>query len=107
MATKATTLFGLQAVKDYVKAQGNSHDAQLTRIADGVSERIETFTRRKFVTRTVADKTIDGNGKSSVRFPDFPIISISQLSLRWNFWDAFQVVPPPTTSWLVRRERFI
>jgi uncharacterized phiE125 gp8 family phage protein len=94
-ATKTTTLFSLDAVKSYltVKSANTDQDAILVRIADGVSERIEQLTQRAFVTRLITE-TLDGNGRSSIRFNTFPIQTISQLRTRTDLSFSFALVDP-------------
>jgi uncharacterized phiE125 gp8 family phage protein len=88
VATKATTLFSLDVVKAHIKATATTHDAVLARFADAVSERIETFTQRAFVTRARTE-TIDGSGRASIRFSTYPVISVTTLSYRNTLRDAF------------------
>ncbi len=88
VATKDTTLFSLSTVRAHLKAVATTHDAVLTKLADGVSARIETATQRAFVLRDL-EETIDGNGRSSIRFSTYPINSIDTLSYRSTLADAF------------------
>jgi hypothetical protein len=88
VTTKDTTLFSLTAVKAHLKAVATTHDDVLAKLADGVSARIETACQRAFVLRDL-EETIDGNGRSSIRFSTYPIGSITTLSSRNCLSDAF------------------
>lgn len=94
---KSTTLFGLATVKTYVKASANDHDTVLTRIADGVSEKVDAYVRRPFVTRTIVE-TREGNDSPVLQLRHFPVQSVSQVRMRssvaadWEVIDATEYV---------------
>lgn len=88
--TKTTTLFSLATFKEHLKVvSGNTDkDALLIRIADGVSERIEDITHRKFVERTVTEYyTPDRADKLYLR--SFPVSAITTLKTRWSMSDSY------------------
>lgn len=91
MPTKSTTLFALGTVKTYVKANATDHDAVLTRIADGVSEKIDTYIRRPFVTRSIVEVR-EGNGKQVLPLRQFPVQSVTQVRIRYSLLDAWNVI---------------
>lgn len=81
MPTKSTTLFSLATVKTFVKAGASDHDDVLTRIADGVSERIDSYIRRPFVAREIVE-TRDGNDASVLQLRHFPVQSVTLVRVR-------------------------
>lgn len=96
MGTAATTLFSLAKVKDYVKAGASQvHDQQLIQIADAVSQRIEAFTRRPWVTRTVTEMR-DGDGKQHFQLRHFPVQSITSARYRFSLLDGWTNLNPAT-----------
>lgn len=83
-ATQATTLFGLSAVKSWLKVSDSSQDALITQIADAVSQRVEAVTKRAFVTRSFTE-TRDGDGKLLLLLRHYPI----------SVWTSFTVKDTP------------
>jgi uncharacterized phiE125 gp8 family phage protein len=88
MATKATTIFSLNKVKTYLGIEGATHDAMLEVLADGVSERIEAYLGRAFVTRSVTE-TLDGNGKQFIFLRNYPVQSVTSLRIRYSLLDEW------------------
>jgi uncharacterized phiE125 gp8 family phage protein len=86
--TKSTTLFSLGAVKAYLKVEGDAHDELLVTIADGVSQRIESYTSRLFVEREVVE-LLDGNGRQDAFLRHFPAQSLTALRIRYSLLDAW------------------
>lgn len=82
MATKAATLWATATVRDWVgiTATDTSQDAVLERLADGVTELIERYTKRKFVTRTITEVR-DGDGGKMLYLHDFPIVTFTSLTV--------------------------
>lgn len=91
MATKATTMFSLDAVKAYLAVTGAGSDDLLTRVADAASERVEAYTSRLFVTRSVTE-VVDGTGRSSLRLRHFPVVAVQEVKLRYSLLDAWTSV---------------
>jgi uncharacterized phiE125 gp8 family phage protein len=79
--TRATTLFSLDVVRAYVGASDASKDDVLIQLADAVSERVEAYTARSFVSRT-AIETLDGDGSGRLFLASFPIVSMTSLTIR-------------------------
>lgn len=89
-ATKSTTLFSIANVKAYCKAAATGHDAALVQIADGVSERIDAYIRRPFVTRAIVE-TREGNNTQSLQLRHFPVTAVSSARIRYSMlqdWTA-------------------
>jgi hypothetical protein len=93
MPTKSTTLWSLNVVRDYCKAKATDHDATLTRIADGVSERVDAYARRPFVTRSIVERR-DGSGTQELPLRHFPVVSITQAKYRFSLLDVWAVLDP-------------
>src|SRR5437867_11565466 len=93
MSTKSTTLWSLNVVRDYCKATATDHDATLTRIADGVSGRTDTYARRPFVTRSIVERR-DGNGMRELQLRHVPVVSITEAKYRFSLRDVWAVVDP-------------
>ena len=91
MATKSTTIFSLTKVKSYLGVEGANHDALLDQIADGVSERVEAYTGRTFVTRAVTE-TLDGDGKQFLYLRNYPVVSVTSLKIRYSLLDEWTVL---------------
>jgi hypothetical protein len=91
--TRATTLWSLAVVKDYCKATATGHDATLIRIADGVSERIDAYVRRPFVTRSVVERR-DGSGTRELPLRFFPVQAVTEAKYRVTPLDAWTVLDP-------------
>ena len=91
MPTKTTTLWTIATVKTYCKAGAADHDAVLTTIADGVSEKVDTYIRRPLVTRSVVE-TRDGNDTEVLQLRHFPVQAITQVRMRASLLDAWQVI---------------
>jgi hypothetical protein len=84
MPTKSTTLFSLAAVRAYLEIKGVANqgdDALLTTIADGVSERVEQMTSRRFVTQEVVEKG-DARGRDSFLLRYMPAANVTQVRTR-------------------------
>ncbi len=84
-ATRATTLFSLDVVRPHVQnAIGTeaetADDARLALVADGVSARIESETRRVFVTRSLTEVR-DGDDRRTLRLRTYPVESIDSLTV--------------------------
>jgi gp6-like head-tail connector protein len=79
--TKATTLFTIAEVKTWLTVTDASDDARLIQIADAVSERIDAYCRRTFVTRTGVVELHDGNHKNTLFARNFPIIQVGGLTV--------------------------
>lgn len=62
-------------------AGDTSQDAVLERIADAVSEFIERYTRRKFVTRAVTEYH-DGDGSRKLFLKFYPVTTFTSLKIR-------------------------
>ena len=93
MPTATTTLFSLNVLKDYVGAKGDSKDAQLSRIADSVTQRIEAFTGRVFVTRSQV-QLYTPTHETALYLRHFPVTAVTQVRSRQWLGDALTVVPP-------------
>ena len=90
-ATRSTTLFALAKVKTFVGATGaTTDDALLVQIADGVSERIERDTQRKFVNRTVTEYPQAKGDKLFLR--NVPVSSVTTVKTRTTLADALSTV---------------
>ena len=94
MATKATTLFSLAVVRAYIPIESSNtkHDDALTKIADGVSERIESWTGRRFVTRNLTEY-YEGRNRPNLQLRTFPVQSITTLKIRLTTSDTYVLVP--------------
>ena len=92
MATKSTALFSLTVVKDYVGAQSSNDDVKLSKIGDSVSERIETMTARRFVTRTDIVKKLDARGRDRIFMPGLDIQDVTQVRTRASLSDTWQIL---------------
>ena len=95
MPTKATTLFSLNRFKEFVKATGASHDDPLIRIADGVSDRVESYSNRFFVSRSVTE-TRSGNDTNRMQLRHYPVSAVTSAKYRFSLLDAFVVIDVPT-----------
>jgi uncharacterized phiE125 gp8 family phage protein len=83
MATKATTLWALATVKNYLGITDASQDALVTQIADAVSQRIESFCGdRVFVTRAFTDEFYDGDQTRFLRLRRFPVTTFTSLAMK-------------------------
>lgn len=93
MATKATTLFSLAAVKSYLEIENDDADlnAVLTTIADGVSDRIERMTGRTFVTRSITE-IFDARGRTFAFLKTLPVASLTTVRIRASLSDAWEDV---------------
>lgn len=90
MATKSTTLWTLPQLRTHVgitDAADETQDALLTQVGDGVSEFIEKWTRRKFVTRTKTEVR-SGTGLRTLYLLDFPVVSFTSLTILRSPTDA-------------------
>lgn len=93
--TKQTTLVSLAVAKQYlnfVNEEGdptNENDEQLVSWIDGLSERIESITRRKFVTQ---DVTLKRKNRSPILFLPFcPVNSISKFEYKSSPRDNYRL----------------
>ena len=93
MATKTTSLGSLTALKAYLKIQsGNTtQDAILSRLGDAISENIESWTNRIFVTRNVVEY-YDGDGRDRLKLRSYPVKTLNSLKTRWTLFDSFVTV---------------
>jgi hypothetical protein len=92
MPTKATTLFSLATCRTYLSINGvanTTDDDMIIQIADGVSERVEQMTSRKFVTQEVVEKT-DARGRDSVLLRYMPVSSVTQVRTRAHVSEAWE-----------------
>ncbi len=82
-ATHATTLFGLAAVRAAVREvdADATRDAELVRLANGISALIERETRRIFVTRAFTEVR-DGDGGHQLFLYQRPITTFTSLTIR-------------------------
>lgn len=89
--TKATTMFSLATLKDYLKATGTNHDNTIVRIGDSVGERIESYIKRPVVTRAMdTEYPLPGSIRASrVRLLYFPIVSLTDASYRFTLLDQW------------------
>lgn len=81
--TRATTLFSLDVVRNYVGANDATLDDLIVRIADAVSERIEMQTNRVFVTRTIVE-TLNGDGSRRLVLRFCPIVAVASLTMKYT-----------------------
>lgn len=91
MPTKSTTLWDLDAVRVYCKASATAHDAVLTKIADGVSEKIDSYIRRPLVTRSIVENR-DGNDTEVLQLRHFPVQTVTQVRIRASLLDTWEVI---------------
>lgn len=80
-ATKATTLFGLAAVKGWLRVTDAGQDSQIAQIADAVSARMEAATKRIFVRRTLSE-VCDGDGSRRLFLKKYPVVSVTTLTVK-------------------------
>jgi len=82
IATKATTLFSLDAVKTWCKVTGpdSSEDPRLVIVGDAASEEIEQETSMVFVKRSLSF-VLNGTGKCAFALPVQPIVSIDSFTI--------------------------
>lgn len=76
MAAYAT----LSDVKAWLGITGDTDDALLTRLINAESARIDSYVDR-VLSATNYDIVFSGNGRSSIVFPQYPIISVSSVSV--------------------------
>lgn len=89
MATKATTLWALATVRSWLGAGSDTaDDTDIQRIADGVSEFIERYTRRKFVTQTVTEIQDSEARQNQIFLNWYPIDSVTSITVRWSPTDS-------------------
>lgn len=81
-ATKATTLFSLDAVKSWLGSTSSKDDDILAVIADAVSGRLESVTGRQYVTRTGVVEGYNGVGSRALLVRHFPVIAVASLTLK-------------------------
>lgn len=87
-ATRSTTLFSISAVLTYLQSAtmvgGGVVDTRdsprIVQIADAVSARIESQTKRVFVTRAFTE-TRNGTGTRSLRLHQFPVTALTSLAV--------------------------
>jgi hypothetical protein len=89
MPTKATTMFSLTRVKAYLGATQGDKDQVITDVADGVSERIDLLTGRKFVTRSIT-QLCDAKGADSLALRDYPVTAITSVRRRQDVSGAWE-----------------
>lgn len=92
-ATKATTLCSLPIVRAWLGVADGSDDARIVRVADAISERVESYCNRLFVTRTVTDG-YDGTGSPAMFLRDYPVVAMTSLSVK----DSPVASPTPLTE---------
>ena len=88
MATSATSITSLQAVKRYLRLTTSDDDRLLTELLDAATDRIEKFCQRVFVTQDYK-QFISGSGMGSLSLPNYPVTSIRRLG--WDRKNAFTV----------------
>lgn len=79
--TKATTLVTLAAARAWLGATDGSEDARIVQVADGVSERVESYCARAFVTRTF-DEFHNGSGTRQLLLRRYPVVTIASLTVK-------------------------
>jgi len=89
--TKATTMFTLARVKAYLGAVQIEKDQTIVDVADGVSDRIETLTGRKFVTRSIT-QLCDARGHHDLPLRDYPVTAITSVKVRDDLRGTFQTI---------------
>ena len=92
MPTADTTLFSLNVLKDYVGVKGDAKDVQLSRLADSVTQRIEAFTGRVFVTRSLVQLYTPSND-TTIYLRHFPVTALTQVRSRQWVGDTLTVIP--------------
>lgn len=95
MATRSTTLFSLATLTAYCKTNGTSHDTIITTIGDGVSEKIDAYCGRPFVTRAITE-VVDAEGRSYVRTKARPVQTVTEVKYRFSLSDAWTAVDEST-----------
>ena len=91
MPTKTTTLFSLAACRSYLEIKGvtsTGDDDLIVQIADGVSDRVEQMTSRKFVTQAVTEKG-DARGRDSYLLRYMPVASLTSVKTRSHVSEAW------------------
>lgn len=90
MATRATTLWSLDTVRDWLRkgeTLPTTLDARIEQIADAASEFLEAETGWKFVTRTLTE-IYNGDGSRLLFLRNGPIDSITSLTILRDEDDA-------------------
>jgi hypothetical protein len=91
MPTKSTTLFSLEKVRAYLEVKGVANtgdDVLLVTLADGISERVEQMTSRKFVTQEVVEKG-DARGRDSFLLRYMPVATLTQVRTRTHVSESW------------------
>ena len=79
-----------------------SEDEDLTKLADGASELIERYTRRKYVTRSVTEIR-DGDGGQVLFLDHYPVVVFTSLTVLRSPNDTVETIA--TTSYNVAKDR--
>ena len=95
MATSATSITSLQAVKRYLRLTTSDDDRLLTELLDAATDRIEKFCQRTFVTKTYK-QFISGSGSDALSLPNYPVTSIRRLA--WDRENAISVSASTATD---------
>jgi len=88
MATSATSITSLQAVKRYLRISTSDDDRLLTELLDSATSRIEEFCQRTFITKNYKE-FISGSGTGTLSIPNFPVSSIRRIG--WDRENAISV----------------
>lgn len=95
--TKATSLFSLSTLKQYLKIDSDNteYDERLVIIGDGISERAERIAGRLFVSRQLT-QLLDGSGRYDLWLHHYPVKSVSSLRFRYSLLGEWIVVDVAT-----------
>ena len=79
MPEAADALCSTGQVKDYLKITGATWDALIGELIDGVTDSIQSDTKRKFKQATYTNEDYNGNGTRILILKNYPIISVASL----------------------------